>query len=179
MADITVNINDVVKSNNVKTFSNKTMSYTQNNITVHTSGVTGYQDTFTICFISPGISPLDSTTYYTGLAAGATTTDTAWDFNVGFAFTIIGVIITVSNNSTAGSNEDATYQIRNTTTATSHSVGTFKTNGSSTVSMTSTYTGLNIAVGASDEVTGQFDAPAYATNPVGMALRVVWICKRT
>ena len=39
MADITINVTDVVKSNNVKTFSNKTMSYTQNSITVHTSGV--------------------------------------------------------------------------------------------------------------------------------------------
>lgn len=39
MANITINVTDVVKSNNVKTFSNKTMSYTQNDITVHSSGV--------------------------------------------------------------------------------------------------------------------------------------------
>lgn len=136
-------------------------------------------DYFSIPFMSNPLSPADSTTYYFGLGRIApTTTSTSHDFNVGFAFTIVGVVIDCTLNSTSGTAENSVLQIRNITQATSSSVGNFQTNGSATTEITTTFTGLNISVAAGDFIALQWDAPAWVTNPVGVITNGFIICKR-
>lgn len=143
-----------------------------------TVALTG-DDYFVLTCLSTTISPADSTSYYFDLAAVVTgTTDTNVDFNLGIPFTIVGFVMACGNNTIQGSAEDATAQIRNTTTATSHLIGTFKTNSTSSVAVSTTFTGLNIAVGASDDICIQVDTPAWAVNPVSLVMRAYVICKR-
>lgn len=143
-----------------------------------TVALTG-DDYFVLTCLSSTLSPADSTSYYFDLAAVATSvTDTNVDFNLGFAYTVVGMVMACGNNTIQGSAEDATAQIRNVTAATSSSVGTFKTNSTSAVSVTTTFTGLAIAVGASDSICIQVDTPAWAVNPVNLVMRAYVICKR-
>jgi hypothetical protein len=145
---------------------------------------TAYVDT-AVAAKTPMIGPFvtsgswaDSSTYYATLGAlSLANTPTNADNNLGFACTIIGAIVTVSNNSTTGSSENATVQLRNTTTATSHLIGTFTTDASTSVCKSFTFTGLNIPVAAIDEICPQIDTPAWATNPVGSAIRIWLIYK--
>lgn len=113
------------------------------------------------------LNPTDSTTYYVGLVrAVPNTTASNFGFNLGFAYTITDVIVSVGANSTAGSNENSTFQIRNITQGTSSSVGTFTSDGSTTLVMSKTFNNLNINVASGDSICGQWDTPAWATNPL-------------
>lgn len=135
---------------------------------------------FVIPLFSGATSPADSTTYYIGNAGFApTTSDTSVDFNYGFSFKVIGVVIFSSNNTISGSAENSVAQLRNVTAGTSTSMGNFQTNGSTTNCIVNTITGLNIAVGASDHICMQWDTPAYATNPTTVQVRAHLICKRS
>lgn len=144
------------------------------------TGATGpLEDYFTFTCLSSTLSPADATSYYFGLAAvSASTIETNADFNLGFDYTIIGAVLMVANNSTTGTTEDSNLQIRNTTTATSHMVGAFKTNGSTSNSISTTFTGLNIAVSAGDDIVLQTDMATFAVNPVNMVMRCIIICKK-
>ncbi len=138
-------------------------------------------DTFTIPFVGQFNSPADSTTYYIGNWIGIVpqATDTNVDFNVGYALQVIGCVIQYGQNSTIGTTEDSTLQLRNTTAGTSSSIGTFKTDGGLNIGISTTHTGLSISVAAGDSICLQWDTPAWATNPVGGRLGGYLICKRT
>lgn len=131
------------------------------------------QDTFSIlCFHGGVLNPADNTTYYFGTGNPIGTTDTNVDFNIGMACTLIGVTLTISNNTTSGTNENLTLKLRNTTQNTSSNIGTFQTNGaSSTVAVNFTYSGLNIPIATNDLICIEINCPAWATNPVAVALR--------
>lgn len=136
-------------------------------------------DTFTITCFGAALNPVDSTTYYIGIGRTApTTTATDKDFNLGFAATLIGAIVTVSNNTVSGSNENSTLQLRNVTQGTSTLIGTFLTNATSAIDVNTTFTGLNISVGASDFICPQWDAAAYSTNPQAVLTGFTLIFKK-
>jgi hypothetical protein len=126
----------------------------------------------TIPFHSNAFNPLDATNYFLGgitnlLAPSTTNTDQ--DFTIGFAGTIIGCVIQVHGNSVVGSNEDVTLSLRNNTANTTTTIGVFKTNATSTTTLSRAITGTSIAVGASDSICLQING-TWATNPQGLRL---------
>lgn len=150
----------------------------------YTKGLTSSAQTqldnkkFTISFESGSFNPADSTTYYfSDVRIAPNTNASNFSFNLGYAYTIIGIKVGVAANSTAGSTENSTLQIRNITQATSSSVGTFTSDGSSTLIRSATFTGLNISVAAGDSIACQWDTPAWGTNPQGPVIFATLICK--
>lgn len=136
---------------------------------------------YSIQLVPAAINPADATTYYMGGSGlQPQTTATAVDFNLGYAVTIIGALVKVSGNTTAGTNENITLQLRNTTQSTSTSIGTFTSDGGSTTAMSPfTFTGLNISVASGDSICAQFDTPTWATNPISTRWYVEFLVKRT
>ena len=153
----------------------------------YVSGVTGAIQTqidiarrATIFFTPAQINPVDSTTYYFSSALIISTTATAVDMNVGYAFKVIGAIIqAVNSGGTQGSSENSTLQLKNTTTNTSTSIGTFKTDATTGNQTEVTYTGLNISVAATDSFALQWDFPAPNPNPTNVFLRITLIVEFT
>jgi hypothetical protein len=134
---------------------------------------------FTLTFIPAAINPADNTTYYFGPASNVPgTTATNFDFSLGYNFTIIGAVVTCGNNATAGTAEDSTLYVRNTTTSTSSTIGTFKTNSSTTIMVSTTITGLSINVNANDLFCLEWLTPAWVTNPASLSIRPIIMCKR-
>jgi hypothetical protein len=134
----------------------------------------------TILFAPSTINPVDNTTYYFSTGLFYLTTQTDADINLGYAFKVIGAVISVSNNAgTAGSNEDSTLSLRNTTTPTSTTIGTFKTSVASNAQYEKTITGLNISVASTDFFALQWAFPAAATNPTAIFLRITLIVEFT
>jgi hypothetical protein len=161
---------------------------THNDIIVYSSGTTLWEksnintlirNVETPTFLAPlatSGNPADSTTYYLGLGAISLTTNASLvNFSIGIACNIIGAIVVVSNNTISGTTEDVTLKIRNVTTATSSaSLGTFKTNGSTTTSISTTLTGFSIANNGTDSICAEISTPAYVTNPTTIQLRI-WL----
>jgi hypothetical protein len=124
-------------------------------------------------FSANAISPADSTTYYISFVSNITKNGTAGagggkSLQLGYAAKIVGGAVTVANTTTQGSSEDSTLLIRNVTTSTSSSIGTFKTNASvdgNNSFISKTITGASIDVAATDEIALQWNTPTYATNP--------------
>jgi len=136
-------------------------------------------DDFTLFMVPGTISPADATTYYFGQSSNVpTTTNTGNDNAVGFAFKVIGAIITTSNNTVQGTSESSTLSLRNNTTATSTSMGSFTTNSTSSGTVYTVLSNLNINVGASDEIAMQWLTPTWVTNPTTMLIRITLICKK-
>lgn len=118
-------------------------------------------------------NPVDSTTYYTGIGAIApTTTASAHDHSEDMDLTLDSVVAYVGNNSTAGSNENVTIQLRNVTAGTSHSIGVIRTNGGSTTNVgTFNFSSIGVLIPAGDSFCMQIDCPAWATNPLATVIR--------
>lgn len=134
---------------------------------------------FTIAFETGAISPADSTTYYfSDTRIVPNTTATNFSYNLGYAYKIIGIKLGVGINSTSGSTETSTLQVRNITQATSTSAGTFTTDGSATLIRSATFTGLNISVASGDSIALQWDSPVWALNPVGMVVFATLFCQK-
>lgn len=134
---------------------------------------------FTIPLESGTLTPVDATTYYMGIVRLIPgTTDTNFDFNLGFDCTITGAMVSVGLNSVQGSNELNTAKIRNTTQGTSSTLGTFRADAAAGNNLTTTFTGANIAVDEADFICFQFDAPTYAINPVGSVYFVILYIKK-
>lgn len=134
---------------------------------------------FTIAFETGAISPADATTYYfSDCRIVPNTTATNFSYNLGYAYKIIGIKLGVSLNSTTGSTENSTLQVRNITQATSTSVGTFTTDGSATLIKSATFTALNISIAAGDSIALQWDTPAWSTNPVGTLIFATIFCQK-
>lgn len=133
-----------------------------------------------IFFAPSAINPVDSTTYYFSPALFLSTTQGDVDINLGYAFKVIGAVIqTVNNAGTAGSNEDSTLSLRNTTAGTSTTIGTFKTNAASNAQNEKTVTGLSISVASTDFIALQWAFPNAATNPTNVFLRITLIVEFT
>lgn len=132
----------------------------------------------TIPFIPVNFSPADATTYYFGNSViGTVATNVVC--RLGYDVTVIGAIINATSNTTAGTTETGTMNLRNVTDGTSSLISnTVRTDGSSTVIRTQTATGLSINVDAADDICLEFIAPTWATNPVSLIFRVILICKR-
>lgn len=142
------------------------------------------KDTFIYLALYGGATVVtDSSVWYffnSGIAPTAGNSPTDNDYNFGFAVKLIGATVGVYGNTTAGSAENVTLELRNTTQATTSSIGTFQSNGgSATVTAHFTFTGLNISAGASDYICLKITNPAWATNPVGVTYRVTLIFEKT
>ena len=134
----------------------------------------------TILFAPSTINPVDNTTYYFSTGLFYLTTQTDADINLGYAFKVIGAVISVSNNAgAAGSNEDSTLSLRNTSTTTSTTIGTFKTSVASNAQYEKTITGLNISVASTDFFALQWAFPNAGTNPTAIFLRITLIVEFT
>lgn len=134
---------------------------------------------FTIPIYGGSLSPADSSTYYFGIGRiPPSATATNHDFSMGFSFKIVGAVMSCANNTVSGSTEDSVLQIRNVTQGTNDSIGNFKSNGSTTSDIVTTFTGLNISVDAADFICARWDTPAYATNPTGILSNLILICKK-
>lgn len=142
--------------------------------------ITSNVDTITIDTNPQNFSPADATTYYGGIGLMAnSTTDTNQDFNLGFDCTLVGAVVFVTQNTTGGTSENITFQLRNTTQTTSSSIGTFQSSGASTtVCVPFTFTGLAISVAAADSICVQYDTPTWVTNPVATQWRALLIFKK-
>ena len=139
---------------------------------------------FTFLCLHGGAAPAaDSSVWHflnSGISPTAGNTDTNNDFNFGYAVTIVAATIMTYGNTTAGTGELVTFELRNTTQNTTTSIGTTAANGgSATVVTNTTITGLNIAIGASDFFTLRVTNPVWATNPVGVIYRAVLTFKRS
>lgn len=134
---------------------------------------------FTVQFETGTLSPADATTYYfSDVRLAPNLTATNFNYNLGSAYTIIGARISISNNVVSGTTELATLQIRNITQSTSSSLGTFRTDATSTSIKGTTFTGASISVAASDDIVAQIDFPTYATNPTNIIIFLTLICKK-
>ena len=134
---------------------------------------------FTVQFETAPLSPADATTYYFGdVRITPNLTATNFNYNLGSAYTIIGARISIGNNTSSGTTELATLQIRNITQSTTSSLGTFRTDATSTSIKGTTFTGASISVAASDDIVAQIDFPTYATNPTTILIFLTLICKK-
>lgn len=134
---------------------------------------------FTIQFETGVLSPADATTYYfSDVRLAPNLTATNFNYNLGFAYTIIGARISIGNNVVSGTTELATLQIRNITQSTTSSLGTFRTDATSISIKGTTFTGASISVSASDDIVAQIDFPTYATNPTQIIIFLTLICKK-
>jgi hypothetical protein len=138
---------------------------------------------FTFLCLYGGTTPLaDSSVWHflnSGIAPTAGNTDTNNDFNFGYAVTLIAATIITWGNTTAGTSQNVTLALRNTTQATTTTIGNFTTNGgSATVVVNTTINGLNIAIASSDFFTLRVTNPVWVTNPIAAVYRVLLTFKR-
>jgi len=128
--------------------------------------------TFSVPFLANQFDPLDATNYFfggiTNLLAPSTT-NTNQDFVIGYACTVVGCVIQAHGNTTQGSSEDVALSLRNNTANTTTSMGNFKTNATSTTTVVTAITGLNISVVASELICLQMNG-TWATNPTQVRL---------
>mgnify|MGYP003663801881 CR=1 FL=1 len=138
---------------------------------------------FTFLCLYGGTTPLaDSSVWHflnSGISPTAANTDTNNDFNFGYAVNLIAATIMTFGNTTAGTGENVTLALRNTTQATTTTIGNFTTSGgSATVVANTTITGLNIAIASSDFFTLRVTNPVWVTNPIAAVYRVLLTFKR-
>jgi hypothetical protein len=139
----------------------------------------GIDNIFTVQFETGTLSPSDATTYYfSDLRLTPNLTATNFNYNLGFAYTIIGARISIGNNIVSGTTELATLKIRNITQSTTSSLGTFRTDATSVSIKGTTFTGASISVAASDNIVAQIDFPTYANNPTNILIFLTLICKK-
>ena len=116
------------------------------------------------------LNPADATNYHFGLsdATPATaTTNRRFKFAVAGTLKLASLTVLQANN---GSNETVTVYLRNVSTATDTSIGTFTSDFGATTSATFNYSGLSVAVNNTDYYTLKIACPTWATNPSGWAL---------
>jgi len=173
-------------SKNIKSLSTSTypslteLSYVKGVTSAIQTQLDAKTDTIVITLDGGTSNPADASTYYCGVGRTTVTpTVSNSNFSLGFAGTLIGAIVSAGNNVVSGTTEDSTLKLRNETTATSTTIGTFKTNGSSNAVVNTTFSGLSIAIGASDLIAAQWDTPTWVTNPTGVLFTVTLIIRRS
>jgi hypothetical protein len=110
-------------------------------------------------------NPADATIYYLSFNFEALAlTDTVRQFSFDRTETLKEISLTVLQ-STTGSNETVNVYLRNITTNTDYSLGTFTSNFGSNRSKTFLFTGLNITVNSTDNWSFKILTPTWVTNP--------------
>lgn len=115
----------------------------------------------------------DSSNYHWGLIQ---VSPTGTDARRGFKFTDAGTLEKVSfdlEQVVNGSNETNTLYLRNITTATDYSIGTFLSNFGASTTYKVLYTGLSIAVNTTDDYCLKIATPAFATNPTAWTMAAI------
>ncbi len=107
----------------------------------------------------------DSVSYHMGNIA---TTPGSVDARRAWKFTSAGTVTAASftlEQTTNGSGETVNIYLRNVTTATDTSIGTFTSNFGTSTTLKQLFSGLSIAVNTTDDYTIKITTPAFATNP--------------
>jgi hypothetical protein len=124
-------------------------------------------NTYSINVISITLAaPLDATSYHFGLNVeipGAT------PLRREFKFPQAGTMTAFSFNllqSTNGSNETCTLYLRNTTTSTDYTIGTFTSDFGLNGALKTLYSGLSIAINTTDNWVVKILTPTWGTNPM-------------
>lgn len=127
------------------------------------------KDTVSVYFVIAGLSPADSTTYYS-TRLSPTTTASSHAIKFPYNGTIKGATIVASGNTIQGSNEDNTFNFRNVTQGTSSLLSnSVKSNATATSVVNTTVSGLNIPFLSTNEVCLEWITPSYSTNPTGVS----------
>lgn len=155
--------------------ANKTATFPDKDITV--AGIDDVYVTFPQHVTSGSFA--DSRTYYAGIGGlQLLTVDTAADTPCPFDCTVVGLIIYASNNTTSGTSENCTAKMHITGGASSASFGNFQTNASTTNGLGFYLTGTTFDINAGDLYSCEIETPAWATNPIGCAIRITPVVKR-
>lgn len=124
-------------------------------------------NTFTIqCAFTTITTVNDGTSYHFGILQGVSASGTANRRD--FKFTQAGTLKIVSlslDQATNGSNETVNIYLRNVTTATDYSIGTFTSDFGANTTLKTRFTGLSIAVNTSDNWVVKILTPPWGTNP--------------
>lgn len=110
-------------------------------------------------------SPADSTSYHFGIigdAMGITTTRREFKFTKAGNVTEFSFNLLQTNN---GSGETVNIYLRNTSTATDTSIGTFTSDFGASGSLKTLFSGLSIAVNTTDNYVIKITTPAWSSNP--------------
>lgn len=128
--------------------------------------VTNYYLPFFVGF-SGSTSPADGLIYYFSQLQGAAASQTATNMPIKFflAGTLESFIFVIGQTAN-GSNETVTVALRNITTSTDTTLGTF-TSDFGAVRTNISFTGLSIAINTTDTYTIKITCPTWATNPQG------------
>ncbi len=111
-------------------------------------------------------NPADATIYYLGFNFEAlAVTDTVRQFSFDKSETLKEVSLTVLQ-STNGSGETVNLYLRNLTTSTDYSLGTFTSDFGTNQSKSFLFTGLNISVNSTNNWAFKILTPTWVTNPV-------------
>jgi len=107
----------------------------------------------------------DSVSYHMGTIA---TTPASIDARRAWKFTSAGTVTAASftlEQTTNGSGETVNIYLRNVTTATDTSIGTFTSNFGASTTLKQLFSGLSISVNTTDDYTIKIATPAWVTNP--------------
>jgi hypothetical protein len=110
-------------------------------------------------------SPVDATSYHFGIIGDIMATTT---LRREFKFPQAGTMTAFSFNllqATNGSNETCTLYLRNTTTSTDYTIGTFTSDFGLNGALKTLYSGLSIAVNTTDNWAVKITTPTWGTNP--------------
>jgi uncharacterized membrane protein len=107
----------------------------------------------------------DATNYHIGTIAA---TPAGTDARRAWKFTAAGTVTAASftlEQTTNGSGETVNIYLRNVTTATDTSIGTFTSNFGASTTLKQLFSGLSIAVNTTDDYTIKISTPTWVTNP--------------
>jgi hypothetical protein len=107
----------------------------------------------------------DATNYHIGTIAA---TPAGTDARRAWKFTAAGTVTAASftlEQTTNGSGETVNIYLRNVTTATDTSIGTFTSNFGASTTLKQLFSGLSIAVNTTDDYTIKIATPTWVTNP--------------
>jgi hypothetical protein len=111
------------------------------------------------------ITVVDATNYHFGtILTGLSGTDARRSFKFTSAGTVTAASFTLEQT-TNGSGETVTIYLRNVTTATDTSIGTFTSNFGASTTLKQLFSGLSISVNATDDYTIKITTPTWVTNP--------------
>lgn len=117
-------------------------------------------------------NPADATIYYLSFnfeSLAVTDTVRQFSFDRTEILKEISLIVLQANN---GSNETVNVYLRNLTTATDYSLGTFISDFGSNQSKTFLFTGLNISVNSTDNWSFKILTPTWVTNPTSWRIGI-------
>lgn len=133
---------------------------------------------FTLTFTPAPFNPSNNTSYYFSYGLlGPTTAATSHAVVSGKSFIVTGATVSASSNTTAGTAESSTLKIRNITLGTSSTIGSFITNGSSSLTKNTTITGVSIPIDINQSYCIEILTATFVTAPVNVRVVVNLICK--